>query len=76
MAMKEFNYSVFTGLVAPHRNKPLWASLEKIANSKNYPADKIICFAISKTAFQNMKVMGNFTADIQYLLGQKHTEIV
>jgi CRISPR-associated endonuclease Cas2 len=67
--------SVFTGLVAPQRNKPLWNSLKALVDTTEGAEDKIICFTVSKTAFRDMKIIGIFTADTDYLLGLKHTEI-
>jgi len=68
--------SVFTGLTAPHRNKELWPKLQQLAEPDANAENKIICFAISKKAFLNMRIIGNFSADLAYLLGQKHTEIL
>jgi CRISPR-associated endonuclease Cas2 len=73
---ERIQYSVFTGLMPPHRNRQLWDRLEIIADCETHPANKIFCFAISKTAFRNMKIIGNFSADKEYLLGEKHTEII
>jgi len=73
---ERIQFSVFTGLTAPNRNKILWTRLLKIADIENNPENKIICCAISKTAFKSMKIIGNFTADIEYLLGEKNTEII
>lgn len=72
---ERIQYSVFTGLTALHRNKELWKKLQRIVGD-NIPESRIISFAISKTAFQNMKLIGKFDADITYMLGQKHTEII
>lgn len=73
---ERIQYSVFTGLTAIYRHKSLWPKLVKIAEERSHPENKIICFAISKTAFRNMKIIGSFNADLDYLLGLKHTEII
>lgn len=73
---ERIQYSVFTGLTSPYRNKELWGKLQRLTGSENLPENKIICFAISKTALQNMKIIGTFNTDITYLLGLKHTEII
>ncbi|MCZ2459983.1 MAG: CRISPR-associated endonuclease Cas2 [Chitinophagales bacterium] len=72
---ERIQYSVFTGLMAPHRNKELWKRLQKFTDTGEYPEDKLISFAISKTSFRNMKIIGSFAADLKYLLGEKHTEV-
>lgn len=79
--LQQFGYeriqlSVFTGLTAPHRNKVLWEKLKTLADFNNFPENRIICLAISKTAFRNLKIIGNFNADIDYITGLKHTEII
>ena len=71
---ERIQYSVFTGLVPPHRNKDLWKKIQKLIDSEEYPEDKIFTFSVSKNAFHNMKIIGNFTADTDYLLGIKNTE--
>ena len=72
---ERIQYSVFTGLLPVWKIKELWARLEIIAESYHNPENRIICFAISKNSLKNMKIIGNFTADMNYLTGEKHTEI-
>lgn len=72
---ERIQYSVFTGLTSPRKNADLWSRLEKTADIVQFPENKIFSFAISITALQNMKTIGKFNADIDYLTGDKHTEI-
>lgn len=73
--LERIQLSVFTGLHNPKKNKVLWQQLSNLVNAEDYPDDKIFCFAISKKSFREMKVIGNFGADTDYLLGEKHTMI-
>lgn len=73
---ERIQYSVFTGLISPGSDSTLWKKLQKIADTDQYPENKIFSFAISVAHFCNMKTIGNFTADIDYLTGAKHTEII
>lgn len=73
---ERIQYSVFTGLIPPYKHKELWAKLEKLAAVDQSLGNRLFCFAISRTAFRNMKTIGNFNADIDFILGTKTTEII
>lgn len=73
---ERIQFSVFTGLIPPYKYKELWNKLLKISEPELNPNNKIICFAISKSAFRNMQIIGKFNADIDYITGVKFTEII
>jgi CRISPR-associated endonuclease Cas2 len=73
---ERIQYSVFTGITSPRNNLELWKQLQKIADTGICPENKILSFAVPQTTFLAMKTIGTFNADMEYLLGIKHTEII
>ncbi|MCY7422700.1 MAG: CRISPR-associated endonuclease Cas2 [Chitinophagaceae bacterium] len=68
--------SIFTGLQAPYDNKELWKKLEKFIDIEHFAGDKIYCFAVNKSNFEEMKTLGAVNIDIDYLLGRKRVIII
>lgn len=73
---ERIQFSVFTGLIPPYKYIELWDKLLTISEPELNPNNKIICFAITKSAFRNMQIIGIFNADIDYITGVKITEII
>jgi len=68
---ERLQFSVYTGLEHPTQNKVLWATL--IQHLAPEPTAKLYVIAMTKNNFRNMKIIGNFDHDIDYLLGDKRS---
>lgn len=65
---ERIQFSVFTGPFNPE-HFGLWQKIEKLL--KNYPTEKVYCLKMSKENFKNMRIIGTFEQDIDYLCGNK-----
>jgi|GEM_PF-2517625 len=70
---ERLQFSVFVGVQPPWENKRLWIVLQGMVAKDGQPSDKVYSIQIHKTAFKNMKTIGSFTWDIEYLAGDMHT---
>ena len=68
---ERLQFSVYTGLDNPKQNTFLWATLMKHLALE--PTAKLYVIAMTKNNFRNMKIIGNFEHDIDYLLGDKRS---
>lgn len=65
---ERLQFSVFTGPFHPEYFG-LWQKIETLL--KNTPNEKVYCLKISKDNFKNMRIIGTFEEDIDYLCGNK-----
>ena len=63
-------YSVFAGKTNPNRFG-CWNILQDIVGERSQ--NKIYCLKISEESFENMKIIGVFEHDFEYLCGKKNT---
>ena len=68
---ERLQFSVYTALEDPEKNTLLWATLKKHLASE--PTAKLYVIAMTKNNFKNMKIIGNFDHDINYLTGDKRS---
>lgn len=70
---ERLQFSVYTSLENPTQNTKLWATLKKHLAPE--PTAKLYVIAITKNNFKNIKIIGNFDHDIEYLTGDKRSLI-
>ena len=73
---ERIQYSVFIGTENPAEIKELWDTLKHYLQTENNPEDKLFAIAIDKQHFKNMKIIGNNTLDMDYLMGETDTLII
>ena len=65
--------SVYTALYNPEKNQLLWGTIKQLLAPE--PNAKLYVIAMTKNNFRNMKIIGNFDQDLDYLLGDKRSLI-
>ncbi len=61
-------YSVFVGIFSPD-SLGLWQKIQRLLDKT--PTEKVFCLKISKENFKNMRLIGNFEEDFDYICGDK-----
>ena len=68
---ERIQFSVYTSLKNPEKNETLWTTLLNLTETENDA--KIYVIALTKNNFKNIKIIGNFDFDIDYLTGEKRS---
>jgi CRISPR-associated endonuclease Cas2 len=68
---ERLQFSVYTAIEDPKNNSVLWNKLKHLLASES--TAKLYVIAITKNNFRNIKIIGNFDHDIDYLLGDKRS---
>lgn len=68
---ERIQYSVYTALENPTKNANLWLKLLKLIEEETDA--KLYIIAVTKKSFKNMKIIGKFDFDIDYLAGDKRS---
>jgi len=68
---ERMQFSIYTGLENPYKNTYLWNKLSKLL--KPEPTAKLYVINLSKNNLKNMKIIGTFDQDLDYLIGEKRS---
>lgn len=71
---ERLQFSVFSGLENPYKNSVLWQKLKKIMQPD--PKAKLYVINLTKNNVKNMKIIGEFNLDLEYLIGEKRSLIL
>lgn len=69
---ERIQFSVFVGGLNPHKNG-VWTKIKNYM--KDGKTDNIMCIKLNATNFLNMKILGNFTKDLDDIIGNNFTKI-
>lgn len=68
---ERMQFSVYTGLENPYKNTYLWNKLSQLLQEE--PTAKLYVIKLTKNNLKNMKIIGIFEQDIDYLIGEKRS---
>ena len=68
---ERLQFSVYTGLENPEKNNLLWTTMCNMMQAE--PTAKLYVIVLTKNNFRNIKIIGNFDHDINYLTGDKRS---
>lgn len=68
---ERLQFSVYTSLEDPFKNKVLWVNLQQLMAKE--PTAKLYVINLTKNNLKNMKIIGNFEQDLDYLTGNKRS---